>query len=246
VGASVICVIAPLPPGTHLVADGDVIVHVTEDIEVCAAPSRCQHAAGRLGQPAGCVLTCSFHGWQLDASAMRYLSPHADVEQPRYRVEISAGMWTVLDRDPVAPWTERQPRRELIPGSFTAHFDGRGVRVAAGGSEISWPGSGRVHVWLPLIPGGRVMWIPGAERPLLLVEVAGNRLLLVHGALAEAPREVDLLVALGEGAEDWAGATLARAVVTDRPRAVRRQRRGVVVWKVAAGLTLDVATCRPT
>ncbi len=244
-----ICTLSPLPSGTHLVADGEVLVHVSESGEILAAPNRCQHAGARLGEPSGCVSICGFHGWRLDASKMRYLAPHANVEQPRYVVQTEPEMWTILDSDPVSPWTERQPRRELIPGSFSVTFFEDRVLIRAAGQELSWPiGStprtGPVAVWRSVGAEGRSMWLGAGEGAALLVEVAGHRLLLASSSLEPAPSGLDLLVVVGDSAEELARCTAPSAVASDRPSVIRSALVGIPVWTIQNGLRLDVTTGR--
>ena len=239
-----ICTFPPLPPGTHLVAEGSVIVHVTDALQVTAAANVCQHAGARLGQPKGCVLTCGFHGWRLDASRMRYLEPHANVEQPLLIVDTSGADWIVESPVLPAPWAERQPRRQLIPRSFTARVEGEGIRVRLGAAEVSWPGDGPLLRWLGAGAGGRTMWIPGEGEPALLAELAGHRILVVRERLEAIPTELDLLVALGASAGDVARQTTYRAMLTDRASDLRQLCPGIPVWQMSEGLVLDVSTGR--
>ena len=233
-----VATVTSLPVGTHLVAEGEVLVHVAEDGSVLASSNRCQHAGAWLGRPSGCVTTCGFHGWRLDISTMRYLAPHEDVLQPQYIVEIQGEIWTILDADPPAPWTERQPRRGLIPGSFRVGFSGGEVLVRAGGPELRWPAAGRERVWINVGSAGRLMWIG----PSLLVEIAGNRLLIADQPIERAPSGLDLLVALGHGAEELVRTTQPAVVATDRPAQVRKALRGIPVWEISDDLVLDVTT----
>lgn len=239
-----VCELEPLPAGTHLAAEGEVLVHVSADGVAIAAPNRCQHAGAWLGRPDGCVITCGFHGWRLDASTMRYLAPHDDVEQPKYIVEDRGETWVILDTVPAAPWSERQPRRGLIPGSFRVRFAGRRVVIRAGGPELSWPGAGRELLWKNVGSAGRHMWIPAGDGLALLVEIAGNRLLVADARIDDPPRGIDLLVAIGEHAEDLARSTTPLAVATDQPRVVRPALVGVPVWEIDETLELDVTTGR--
>lgn len=125
--------------GTHLRADGEVIVHVAEDGAVRACANRCSHQNARFHLPDQCVLTCPFHGWMLDASTMRYLGPMAHMKQPEYRVELQGSKLLLWEPAPPA-WEGRQPRRELVPGAFTATplADG-GVVVRVAGPTLLIP-----------------------------------------------------------------------------------------------------------
>lgn len=244
---TLVCMLPALPEGTHLVEEGSVVVHVAADGSVRAALNRCAHQAARLNAPVGCLLTCGMHGWQLDASEMRYLAPHSDVAHPEYIVEPAEGGHRVLAPPPAVPWAERRPRRTLLPGAFTAELEVGAVLVRMAGSGVRWrPGEASLRppeVWWPLGQHARMLWLP-QERGghAILVEGAGTTLLACAGplAVAEPPRPVDVVVAWTDDALPRALETEAGVVVAPSASTLRPSLRGVPVWPLEAGLVLDL------
>ena len=79
----------PEGTGKEVAAAGRVFAIYNVGGEIHVLDGICPHAGGPLGQGvlSGCVVTCPWHGWQLDVSTGRHCLTET-IQQPRFPVRI--------------------------------------------------------------------------------------------------------------------------------------------------------------
>ncbi len=134
--------LSSLSQGVQLVADGTVVL-CREGDRVQATRNRCRHMGGtfrpRSSSGEDCVLKCSSHGWELDASTMTYVNPGGGLTQRQLTVTVAQGEVVVVEPVPVVPWEDRceGARASLGPGELVIQFMAHAcVEIQAGATRV--------------------------------------------------------------------------------------------------------------
>jgi CMP-N-acetylneuraminate monooxygenase len=122
-----------------------IIVHKApgDDGNLTLALNKCKHQGGRFIrdiEESGSIITCTRHGWKLDACTLEYKEPAGCHRQPELPYELLAdGSVAVFAPVTGSPWDEgvQQQREALAPGEMTVTFLNHAcVEVKAGASRL--------------------------------------------------------------------------------------------------------------
>ncbi|MBM81732.1 MAG: ferredoxin [Planctomycetaceae bacterium] len=87
----------PVGAGAEIVAAGRVFAVYNVDGQIHILDGVCPHAGGPLGKGTleGCVVTCPWHGWQLDVTNGHHCL-NANIQQPSFESVVEDGDVFVL------------------------------------------------------------------------------------------------------------------------------------------------------